>query len=424
MNLTSTGVGRLVSTNAATPALQEKPTKLAIASCCIVAAYLVLKMFYVLGSGGAQPADVALAALALLVVSPKRMLAFMRQYTVYLLFLIWVIVINAVWSAIYVRLDFMLSASYYIFNAFILITVYTIRYQSPDYFDRVIIVGLRVSIFIQLLFLLGGFSGRAVGTFNNPNQLAYWAVAVSSIYLLIRRHSTRWSDLPFLLGAAYACLSSLSRSGTISVVAMLILWFWMALETPKRRLMGAMVGMLLALSLLQGVDINQLVSGGSTLSSFETRIEQRQGENVTEVRNWDRISQYYKYNILGAGEGYFRRFESSRVLAIEIHSSFATLLFSYGIVGLGLFLAFLFRCVRKIPWSLSVYLIPSLIYGITHQGLRFSFFWLLIGIMCSMGDLTQYGRSVHSQRKLRSASSKRLVTQNWRPRGPHELRQQ
>ena len=413
--------GGIVQSSDSNPS-NERPSQLAIASCWVVAAYLILKMFYVLGSGGAQPADIALAALALVVVSPQRVLSFMRQHVVYLAFLIWVLVVNTVWSALYVRFDFILSASYYLFNALLLLAVYSIRSRAPEAFDRIVIIGLRASIVVQLVVLFVSGQGRAMGSFNNPNQLAYWAVLVSSIYLLLRRNVTRWSDLPFLLGAAYLCFASLSRAGTLSVAAMLALWFWMALRTPTRRLMGAAVGALLAVAFIQGVDVGQLSSGGSTLSDFESRLERRENENVAEVRNWDRITDYYQYNLLGAGEGYYRRFEESRILAIEIHSSFATLLFSYGIIGLGLFVGFILHVARGIPWSLSVYLLPSLIYGITHQGLRFSFFWLLIGIMCSMGDLA--GRAVrHKKGNKREQAEARLpALQSWKPRGPQQLR--
>lgn len=398
----------------------EHPTQLAIASCWIVAAYLVLKMFYVLGSGAAQPADIMLAGLALLVVSPQRMLDFMRQHVLYLAFLVWVVIVNTVWSAIYVRFDFILSASYYLFNALLLLAVYSVRSRAPEAFDRIAIIGLRASILLQLAAIFVTGQGRAMGSFNNPNQLAYWAVAVSSIYLLLRRNETRWMDLPFLLAAAYMCVASLSRAGSLSVLAMLALWFWMALKTPTRRAIGAAVAVLLAVGAVQGFDPERFAESDSTISAFERRLERRENEDVAEIRNWDRVTDYYQYNLLGAGEGYYRRFEESRILAIEIHSSFATLLFSYGIIGLGLFLAFMVHVARGIPWSLSVYLLPSLIYGITHQGLRFSFFWLLIGIMCSMADLG--GRELRKARNVRRPVDPVPAMQNWRPRGPQQLR--
>lgn len=400
----------------------EKVSQLAIASCWVVAVYLVLKMVYLFTTGSAQPADLMLTALAIVVVSPRRMLTFMKENSLYLAFLIWVVLVNAFWSALYFRFDFMTSAAYYLFNAILLVAVYSIRGNAPVDFDRIVILGLRASILIQVLAVLvtGGDSARSVGTFNNPNQLAYWGVAVMSMYLLIRRNVTNWLDLPFLLLGTYCVVASLSRAGTVGVGVMLAAWFWMALKTPGRRAVGALGGALLVLAATQGPNLMQLAEGNATVANFETRLQTRKGEDSSEVRNWDRVSEFYEYNILGSGEGYFRRWEGSTGYAIEIHSTFFTLLFSYGIVGLGLFLGFMWSVGRRIPWSLSAYLLPSLFYGISHQGLRFSFFWLLVGVMCSM--------AVHSRdlvaKAAKPAPKQAAVPElhGWRRRGPEHLR--
>lgn len=405
----------------ATPGAEGKISQLATASCWVVAAYLVLKMFYLFTTGSAQPADIMLTALAIVVVSPRRMLTFMKENSLYLIFLVWIVLVNAVWAATYFRFDFMTSAAYYLFNAILLVAVYSIRGNAPVEFDRIAILGLRASILLQFLAVLaGGDSARAVGTFNNPNQLAYWGVAVMSMYLLIRRNVTNWLDLPFLLLGTYCVVASLSRAGTVGVGVMLAAWFWMALETPGRRAIGALGGILLVVATTQGPSLIQLAQGNTTVANFETRLETRKGEDSASVRNWDRVSDYYEYNILGSGEGYFRRWEGSTGYAIEIHSTFFTLLFSYGIVGLGLFLAFMWSVARRIPWSLSAYLLPSLFYGISHQGLRFSFFWLLIGVMCSMAA---HSSNIVAQR-VKPLPKPAVVPElhGWRRRGPEHLR--
>jgi O-Antigen ligase len=400
---------------------QLEVSQLAIASCWVVAAYLVLKMFYLFGTGSAQPADIMLTALAIVVVSPRRMLTFMRENSIYLMFLIWVVLVNAVWSAIYFRFDFMSSASYYLFNALLLVAVYSIRGNAPVEFDRIAILGLRASILIQFIAVMAnGSLVRSIGTFNNPNQLAYWGVAVMSMYLLIRRNVTNWLDLPFLLLGTYCVVASLSRAGTVGVAVMLAAWFWMALETPGRRIMGALGGVLLVIAATQGPNLLQLAQGNQTVENFETRLETRRKEDSAEVRNWDRVSEFYQYNILGSGEGYFRRWEGNTGYAIEIHSTFFTLLFSYGLVGLGLFLGFMLTVAKRIPWSLSAYLLPSLFYGISHQGLRFSFFWLLIGVMCSMAA---HSRDITARRPSpKPASAVQPELHSWRSRGPEHLR--
>lgn len=420
-----TAFTRSPGNRAGTHAAVEKPTRksripqLAVASCWIVAAYLVLKMLYVFGTGSAQPADIMLTALALVVVSPRRLITFMKENYVYFIFLIWIVLVNAFWAGIYFRFDFMTSASYYLFNAILLVAVYSIRGNAPVDFDRIAILGLRASILIQVVAVLAdaGYA-RAVGTFNNPNQLAYWGVAVMSMYLLIRRNVTNWIDLPFLLLGTYCVVASLSRAGTIGVAVMLAAWFWIALETPGRRAIGALCGVLLVVGIIEGPDLLQFAQGSETVTNFEARLETRQGEDSASVRNWDRVTDFYEYTILGSGEGYFRRWEGNTGYAIEIHSTFFTLLFSYGVIGLGLFLAFMFSVARRIPWSQSAYLLPSLFYGISHQGLRFSFFWLLIGVMCSLAAHSR--ETVVPRIKRKAAVPPEL--HSWRRRDPEHLR--
>lgn len=383
-----------------------------------VGAYLVLKMIYLFNEGSAQPADLLLATLAFVVASPKYLLSFLRQNSVLFALLIWITIVNFAWFAITAKLSIIYFVLFYAFNVMIVATVYSLRLSAIKTFDRYIILALQVSITVQFLLVLVDSHGRAQGSFQNPNQLAYWGIVVISIYLLLRRNTARWIDLPFILMSNFCVFASLSRAGFISCLLMAFVWAWFALRTTFNRLTGGLAACLIFVAAYQGGIVTSYIERSDTAQKFENRLETKTDTDLGEGRNYNRIVKYYQYTIFGAGEGFYARFEPTYVTAIEIHSSFATMLFSYGIIGLSLFMAFLFDIIRRLPLSLSIYIFPSLVYGITHQGLRFSFFWVLIGIMMALGtELGGKRLALADQRKTAAPTLR-----PWKPRGPEELR--
>ena len=383
-----------------------------------LAFYIFLKMFYFFNEGLAQPADIMLAGLAIFMASPRLVMSFLREYKSLMLLLIWISMVNFTWALITNKSNMAIPITYYLFNTIVVITTYAVRVRNPVLFDKYIIIALRIAIVAQLIAVLIDPNFRPLGTFQNPNQLAYWGVVLLSMYLVIRRNESFWSDLPFLLIVTYCVIASLSRAGAAAAIIMLMAWFWMILKTPFRRTVGVFVGILLAVGAVQTNYVTKFLRQSATAEDFQNRTAGRES-NLAEERNYDRITEFYEYTIFGAGEGFYARFEPATVTAIEIHSSFGTMLFSYGIVGLLLFCTFLYQVIRSLPLSLGMYLLPSLVYGVTHQGLRFSFFWVLVGVMIALGEQLQYRQTVKSAGKAQAAPI-RLGTST--ARGPEQLR--
>jgi hypothetical protein len=69
--------------------------------------------------------------------------------------------------------------------------------------------------------------------------------------------------------------------------------------------------------------------------------------------------------------------------------SLAIILFSYGVVGLSLFLAAIWCLYRLSSEGRFLYLLPPFLYGITHQGLRFTFLWLLLAVLAILGSMNE-----------------------------------
>ncbi len=375
-------------------------------------------MFYFFNEGLAQPADIMLAGLSLFIASPTLVMSFLKEHKSLLLLLIWIAVVNFTWALLTNKLNMAIPITYYLFNVIVVITTYAVRIKNPALFDRYLIIAMRIAIVVQLVAVLLDANFRPLGTFQNPNQLADWGVVVLSVYLVIRRNESFWSDLPFLLIVTYCVIASLSRAGAAAAIVMLMAWFWMILKTPFRRIVGVFFGILLVIGALQTNYVTKFLRQSATAEDFELRAA-GDDTSLAEERNYDRITEFYEYTILGAGEGFYARFEPATVTAIEIHSSFGTMLFSYGIVGLFLFCTFLYQVMRALPISLGMYLLPSLVYGVTHQGLRFSFFWVLVGVMIALGEQLQYRKAATTSARSQVVPV-RIGTRT--ARGPEQLR--
>ncbi len=382
-------------------------------------AYLFLKMFYIFDVGTAQPADIALALLSIVITSPIMFFQFAREQKIFLFLFFWIAIVQIIWSSILFNWTLLLFMAFYMFNVMVVVLTYSLRCRAPQEFDRIVMLALKLSIIVQFAIVLaGGTSVRAYGSFQNPNQLAYWGVLVLAIMLVIRRNATRWGDLPFIALGIYCVVASLSRAGVIAVLLLLAMWAWFGLRTLFRRLAAGVIGVTLIGAALAGGMGSRLTDSEGVGGRFEQRVESRSDESVLQGRNYDRITNFPQYTILGAGEGAYGRFQPSwsSEFAIEIHSSFATMLFCYGIVGLLLFLGTFYSAIRSIPLSVGVYVLPALTYGITHQGLRFSFLWILVGILCSMTH-----ESLTSNQPRRANAAPR-GPRAFTPRGPDALR--
>ena len=385
----------------------------------VAALYIILKMYYLFNEGNAQPADIMLAGLSVIIASPIILLRFLRENTILMGMLIWIAAVNTIWALITAKLSMTYFILFYLFNTMIVVTIYSLRLRNAERFDKWMINAIRISIALQLVAVLLDPGLRALGTFQNPNQLAYWGIATLSLFLVLRRNVPQIWDLPFLLMALYCVFASLSRAGLVSCLFLVMMWGWFALRTTFRRLAGGLLIVLIFTGAYQAGIIDRYIEQSEVAQKFEGRLETKTDTDLGEGRNYDRITNFYQYTVLGAGEGYYARFEPDGVIAIEIHSTFATMLFSYGIVGLSLFVAFLWSVIKPLPISLSLYLAPSLVYSITHQGLRFTFFWVLIGAMMAIGH--EYsGKHVPALKRSKKGGSP-VKLRAWQPRGPKEL---
>jgi hypothetical protein len=246
-------------------------------------------------------------------------------------------------------------------------------------------------LFFQVAYLeiATSVTKRAIGTFNNPNQMGYWALLVMTC-LVLARERTRLGllDVLALCAGMYATMLTLSKSAVISALLLLAV---AVVGCGVRRHAGWLLGMLLAAGVVLQLSAGNLAERIASLDPVSavmrdlSAIDDEGGEDI-EKRGYQRLFLYPQYLIFGAGEGDFARFGTggrsrSGEMDREFHSSLGNILLSYGIVGLMLFLALLVVVFVGAPWPSILYLLPSMLYGIAHNGLRFSLFWVFLGMV-------------------------------------------
>jgi len=365
------------------PYMRRMPLILAL----MVVAYLIAKPVYLFPSGGPQIGD-AVIILMFIIVSfyPDEIDEQFKSFTFStLVFVVYVTLINVFWA--FMLFDFGLSGDdiiihplFYIFN---LATVYIIIKMYSLFGDRlisVLFVGVVVSLILQLFVVLafagiGTTPGRETVSFNNPNQLGYWSVLSASIFLIFSRFLKVNVIFQVLVISicAYLVFLSQGRASLIALVLLLVLHFSQKASH-------------LVLLLIAGVMVVPLLEGSEIFLGAAERLQNigRESHDSIVGRGYFRIWTHPEHLLIGAGEGGIaRRWPGEWEL--ELHSTIGTLVFSYGIVGTGLLINALWRLFRLSGLRLLVYLVPTLVFGLVHQGLRFSHFWILLAVIAIVG---------------------------------------
>ncbi|MFT7553010.1 MAG: hypothetical protein ACI9BV_003340 [Rhodothermales bacterium] len=350
-----------------------------------LAGYLLASPFYVLRSGLPQPADILLLTGAtILLATASFPLRFVRDPAVagIALLVFWMVLVNATWAFWLGDASILIYSAYYLFNFLVFASfVSCFRRWTWEYTISVI----SASIVIQfLLFPFWSFRGfRAEVFFNNPNQVGQFSVlAFCLIFLawLQSGQSTRinWIAVIGALGAGGLALASQSKAAVLSLA---FLGLFAGMKYARKTLLSVVLSACVVLGLFShlstGFSISDIVIV-ERLGGFFAGEEQDSG---LAERGYLRILEHPLHAILGAGEGAYGRWPSSGPLEIEIHSTPGTLLFSYGLPAIALALLIGLTLVRSFGMPTVLVLGAVVLYGLTHQGLRFSLAWVLLAAL-------------------------------------------
>ncbi len=352
----------------------------------VVWGFVILSLsFNLYGPGRPQPGDflmVGVLCLPILLVHFQMPTAIKLPVLSLVAFLIYVFGCNFVWAAATGEWDFFKSSTFYAFNFCVFLGYLVMLGDRGDDWLRWTLYGFAATL-VMLALLSVPFgdraeSGRLELFFVNPNQLAYHVLLCASIVVMLapRYNVPRFVLYGLLACAVYIELRTYSRAGILGIALLAAIQF---AHRPTLVTLIALPVLVLALYLdLRALDTDL----------WEHRVEtvqQATTEDYVTDRGIDRLYEHPEYLFAGAGEGYHLRFHHNK---LEIHSSAANLMFSYGVVGTILFLIFLRLLSVAAGARLTLLMIPALSYSLFHQGMRARPFWILLAVALGLGVLT------------------------------------
>lgn len=364
---------------------------------------------YVLGSGGIQPAHAVLVLFAALTFLAKgfpvaiwwRLMLLMAFYS---------FAVETFYAFSGGDPRFVVNSIFFLYNAIIAGALYQhVKCKGLSTLPT----GIAIAGVIAIVTVLNtgvdfreyNEAGRSTGTFNNPNQLGYFSVCLLSFtYLFVRTGKLNyWLSLCLFAVSLLLSIFSLSKAAMIS--NFLVIFFALkptgvrSLAVDNRSSRASLITWLV-LALVGIMFVLLLVNSGSLDGFlFVERLVGMAQESDSSL----------------ASRGYFAFLDGSAaqilfglgtqnvedVLGHEVHSTFASTLNNYGLLG---FMTFLSICgiwaMRLWKFYGIVGLIclagPPMLYGITHNGTRFAIFWLLFAASLSMTQRREPEKAVLS----------------------------
>jgi hypothetical protein len=366
---------------------------------------------YIFRSGGIQPVDICLVIVIIAALSIKKESKYDTSELIsnahYLVpYVIWATIVNI--GYLMIDADYLFG---YIFAIIFVIYNFIIFYSFIRIFAKllddknfmIIYSGLLLSILLAFL-VKGAYEegSRNALSFNNPNQLGYFAIIIMSYAIILINikskmgvETTRYqmADIALILCANFFAVLSASR-GAIAGIAILDVWLLFNLINVKNAKMLISTGMATLIAIAYILFINP--------TFVQEQLEARPGRSITDInpeivakdqvqRNLTQLESLFGGLQLFVGEGGSGRsvmpsqgtFFGHQRRGIEVHNTFGSVLKIYGIIGLILFLIWavkIFNATFNLKAILFVWA-ALMGYNMTHNGIRFRALWILLSFL-------------------------------------------
>ncbi|MCX7760508.1 MAG: hypothetical protein N2Z81_04905 [Hydrogenothermaceae bacterium] len=348
---------------------------------------------------------------------------FISEYKVVLLFVFYVSGVNLTFFLLYKKASFLLSSLYYIYNVCILFaTVSLEKYIELDvqkFFRKIYNISIML-LTLEIFMILFGFNkfmydgNRFTGTFNDPNQFGHFTIWISIIALLSNKISyNKWSfNIIVISLLIITTIFNLSRSTTLAVFMIIIYIIFDSLVRLKKQkeqginlqkfkksnivIINLIIFMLFYLLI---ENVQKKINLAEYMQFYIDRIEEAKKKNIKnfEERGYDRLIKFPQYLLFGSGEGFHERwknFDNTIRYTVEIHSTFAGILFYYGIIGLSLFFYFIIKIFRNIKDLLLKFLFMApFLYSISTYNSRNTMFWIGISFFILYSKLSRLNKA-------------------------------
>ncbi|MDA3902772.1 MAG: hypothetical protein PF441_04895 [Desulfuromusa sp.] len=344
---------------------------------------VMLSQFYFFRSGIPQPAHFLMVVPLIFSLVRNRAIILVpkgeKSPKLLLVFFFYAALVNLSYGIYLHDADFLVPIVYFLYGLIVYVVLQNILlYRSGGLavITRFLFIGLAL-LFLMAVMGIGDyrFFPRYNAFFNDPNQMAFWALCVASMLLAQRSMSDIVKGLVFLF-LFYVILKSASRSGLVGF-SVLVLGFWVAYIGNAISVSNfkKLTGIFLTISLGLGLGYVFVKDNMETIVYVQSRLSQVDVEEQAVNRGYTRFVDYPEYLFLGAGEGAEVRFDSRET---EIHSTWAGLLFYYGIPGLLLMLFFILRIVKSLSLSQKLIFAAPLLYSFSTLGYRTPIFWVFL----------------------------------------------
>ncbi|MEZ5734213.1 MAG: hypothetical protein R3E09_00175 [Novosphingobium sp.] len=236
-----------------------------------------------------------------------------------------------------------------------------------------------------------------MGFFNNPNQLGYYSViivCIVTVFMLNRSINFLDFSVVYMACAGLAILS-LSKAAIFSVLVVPIIFVAERMYDHRNNL-SAIAGMGVAGLILVGIlGIDLGIIDISDLVVYDRIIDMRSEQDTSlAVRGY---SVFFEADVIEMIFGIGSYESAVRHNYAEIHSTFMAPITYYGLVGGGLFLAFILQWVWRAKrafgwWGGGMVCLPILLYGVTHDGGRASLLWVLVALIFAISERRGFSR--------------------------------
>jgi hypothetical protein len=326
-------------------------------------------------SGSIQLTHLLALAFAVMVLATHRLMTRDIDWLLpWTLFVMYVAAVGVVWGALLGSWQPIVLAAPCVLGVVVLWATRETALEWPRRAPQAVLIGSLIGVFLLNLVVLRGVQagpgGRAALVFTNPNQLAYFCVLAGSAGLLSARLLRAPRLVDWILLALLAAPMAVSQSKA-GIAAFLVLGIITCMHRGRGR-----VFILLAFAALGAVLVVRYWDVITEVVPRLLTIGQERDDSLAG-RGYDRIWRFPEYLFFGGGEGEYARFHG--LYDVEIHSTIASVVFSYGIPGI---LLLAWAIARAVPGRLRwfVYLGPALVYGLTHNGIRSPLLWMLMGL--------------------------------------------
>src|SRR5699024_9035494 len=350
----------------------------------LVFLFIIFQPIYLWSSGVPQVADIL--GVLLIVLTSIKYKSIKKDLPIYIIlfFMFYTLTVNLFWGLILQeQLESILNSSWYIYNILIMLTFIVILKNNPTIL-KLVSHGIIFIVIIELIVIIvfPGTGLRATGTFNNPNQLGYFSILYLSLFFLIINQKKDKSFVFWIITIASLIISfySLSKGSMLAMFILIIIQLFIMLKQKKHLKTFFSIMLIILLIMVTHQYFEKILDESELYLNVENRILDigKDTDDNPAGRGYDRILNHPEYLFLGAGEVSTKRFDS---FDGEIHSTFGNLLFSYGIIGLSLFLLLLFNIIKNNNIVNYYMLLPLFLYSLTHNGLRNPVFWIILAFI-------------------------------------------